>query len=123
MASIRQPASCQVQVQTPTRCAQAAANAKDKYGLEEKDLYVSECYADQAGYLKRAQPRAKGRSALLLASQLAHCGRSVAADQVLAVCRAYKILKPWSHLTIKVKQLPQDKSQDTTLAIPDAQNA
>ena len=42
--------------------AQAAANAKDKYGLEEKDLYVSECYADQAGYLKRAQPRAKGRS-------------------------------------------------------------
>ena len=123
MASIRLPASYQAQVQKLTGRAQAAANAKDKYGLEEKDLYVSECYADQAGYLKRAQPRAKGRSALLLASDLAHCGWDVAADKELAVCRAYKILKPWSHLTIKVKQLPQDKSQDTTLAIPDAQKA
>ena len=40
---------------------QAAANAKDKYGIEEDDLFVSECYATQAGYLKRSQPRAKGR--------------------------------------------------------------
>ena len=34
------------------------------------------------------------------------------------LCRAYKILKPWSHLTIKVKQLPQDKKEDTTLSVP-----
>lgn len=42
---------------------QAAANAKDKYGIAEEDLYVSECYATQAGYLKRSISRAKGRYA------------------------------------------------------------
>ena len=39
----------------------AAANAKHNLGLKKKDLYVTECFADEGPILKRAQPRAQGR--------------------------------------------------------------
>lgn len=32
--------------------------------------------------------------------------------------RAYRILKPTSHITIKVKQMKQGKTEDTKLAVP-----
>jgi hypothetical protein len=49
--------------------------------MSKARLYVAECFADQAGKLKRFRPRAKGRG--------------------------YPILKPISHLTIKVKERDQ----------------
>jgi large subunit ribosomal protein L22 len=57
---------------------QAAANAKQNLGLRKAKLYVSECFCDGGPRLKRFQPRAKGRP--------------------------YQILKPISHLTVKVKE-------------------
>lgn len=59
----------------------AAANAKNNMGMSKAKLYVSECFADQAGMLKRFRPRAKGRG--------------------------FAIHKPISHLTIKVKERDQ----------------
>ena len=56
----------------------AASNAKNNNGMSKAKLYVSECFADQAGQLKRFRPRAKGRP--------------------------YKILTPISHMTIKVAE-------------------
>ena len=56
----------------------AASNAKNNNNASKAKLYVSECFADQAGQLKRFRPRAKGRP--------------------------YKILKTVSHLTIKVAE-------------------
>jgi large subunit ribosomal protein L22 len=40
----------------------AAANAKNNMGLKKKDLYVSECYADEGPILKRVRARAQGRA-------------------------------------------------------------
>ena len=54
----------------------AAANAKNNLGMKKAKLVVSECYANEGPVLKRFQPRAQGR--------------------------AYKILKPMVHITIKV---------------------
>ncbi len=44
---------------------QAAANAKHNQGALKTKLRVTECYADQGPYLKRARPRAQGRSVSL----------------------------------------------------------
>ncbi|MBP5153417.1 MAG: 50S ribosomal protein L22 [Lachnospiraceae bacterium] len=52
----------------------AIANAENNNGLNVENLYVAECYANQAPTLKRIQPRAQGR--------------------------AYRILKRSSHITI-----------------------
>lgn len=60
----------------------AAANAKHNLGLKKKDLYVSECYANEAPVLKRFRPRAQGRAA--------------------------KILKPTVHITVKVAEKQSD---------------
>ena len=57
---------------------QAAANAKHNQGALKTKLYVKECFADGGPSLSRARPRAQGR--------------------------AYKILKPTFHLTIKVEE-------------------
>jgi large subunit ribosomal protein L22 len=40
---------------------QAAANAKHNEGALKTKLTVTECFADQGPYLKRARPRAQGR--------------------------------------------------------------
>ena len=54
--------------------ASAIANAENNQGLNPENLYVAECYANQAPTMKRIQPRAQGR--------------------------AYRILKRSSHITI-----------------------
>lgn len=56
----------------------AAANAKQNLGMRKAKLVVSECFADEGPVLKRSQPRAQGR--------------------------AYPILKPMVHITIKVRE-------------------
>lgn len=38
----------------------AVANAVHNYGMDENDLYVKECYADEGITMKRYMPRAKG---------------------------------------------------------------
>ena len=40
----------------------AAANAKHNYGMNKAKLYVSECYANEGTFLKRAEPRALGQA-------------------------------------------------------------
>jgi large subunit ribosomal protein L22 len=55
-----------------------AANAKNNYDLDKKKLIIDEVYANEGPKLKRIRPRAQGR--------------------------AYKILKPTSHITIVVKE-------------------
>lgn len=57
----------------------AAANAKHNYGLEKKDLFIDSIFADEGPKLKRIRPRAQGR--------------------------AYKILKPTSHITVVLKTI------------------
>ena len=57
----------------------AAANAKHNYGLEKKNLMIEEIFADEGPKLKRIRPRAQGR--------------------------AYKILKPTCHITVKMKAI------------------
>ena len=52
----------------------AIANAENNNGLSADNLYVAECYANQAPTMKRIHPRAQGR--------------------------AYRILKRSSHITI-----------------------
>lgn len=59
----------------------AAANAKNNLGMKKKDLYVSECFADEGPIMKRFRPRAQGR--------------------------ANMILKPTVHITIKVAEKSQ----------------
>ena len=54
----------------------AAANAKNNLGFDEYKLVVKEAYANQWPVMKRFRPRAQGR--------------------------AYRILKPTSHITIVV---------------------
>jgi large subunit ribosomal protein L22 len=54
----------------------AVANAKNNAGLNEKDIVIIKAFADQGPVLKRFRPRAQGR--------------------------AYRILKPTSHITIVV---------------------
>ena len=52
----------------------AIANAENNNGLKASDLYVEECFANQAPTMKRIKPRAQGR--------------------------AYRILKRTSHITV-----------------------
>ena len=40
----------------------AIANAENNNGLDAKDLYVAECYANKGPTMKRIQPRAQGRA-------------------------------------------------------------
>jgi large subunit ribosomal protein L22 len=54
----------------------AAANAKNNFGFDETKLIVKYAFADQGPVMKRFRPRAQGR--------------------------AYRILKPTSHITIVV---------------------
>ena len=54
----------------------AVANAKNNLGFDETKILVKEAYADQGPVMKRFRPRAQGR--------------------------AYRILKPTSHITIVV---------------------
>jgi large subunit ribosomal protein L22 len=56
----------------------AAANANHNYGLDKKKLIINEIFANEGPKLKRIRPRAQGR--------------------------AYKILKPTSHITVIMKE-------------------
>lgn len=42
--------------------ASAVANARENDGLDPEDLFVSACFADEGGTLKRWRPRARGRA-------------------------------------------------------------
>ena len=44
----------------------AAANATNNHQLNEEDLYVKACYADEGITLKRYMPRAKGSASQIL---------------------------------------------------------
>lgn len=44
----------------------AAANATNNFQLEESNLYVKECYANEGITLKRYMPRAKGSASQIL---------------------------------------------------------
>lgn len=57
----------------------AAANANNNYGLDKKTLVIEKIFADEGPKLKRIRPRAQGR--------------------------AYKILKPTSHITVILKPI------------------
>jgi large subunit ribosomal protein L22 len=57
----------------------AAANAKHNHKLDKKKLIIDEIFADEGPKLKRIRPRAQGR--------------------------AYKILKPTSHITVVVRAI------------------
>ena len=57
----------------------AAANAENNNGMNRANLYVAECYANEAPTMKRIQPRAQGR--------------------------AYRILKRTSHITVILDQV------------------
>ena len=52
----------------------ATANARNNFGLDEKELIIKSAFADQGPTMKRFRPRAQGR--------------------------AYRILKATSHITI-----------------------
>ena len=60
----------------------AAANAKHNYGFDKKKLIIDEVFADEGPKLKRIRPRARGRGA--------------------------RIIKPFSNLTIKLKERKKD---------------
>jgi len=65
------------------KCLQSAvANAENNHGLDIEELVVSEAHVGKSLVLKRGRPRARGRYG--------------------------KILKPFSQLTIKVKQMTND---------------
>jgi large subunit ribosomal protein L22 len=57
----------------------AAANANHNYQLNKKNLFIETIFADEGPKLKRIRPRAQGR--------------------------AYKILKPTSHITVILKPI------------------
>lgn len=40
----------------------AIANAENNNGLNQKDLYIAECYANRGPIMKRIHPRAQGRA-------------------------------------------------------------
>ncbi len=63
--------------------ASAVANAVHNDQLDAEDLYVSACYADEGGTLKRWRPRARGR--------------------------ATRIRKRTSHVTIIVSRMPDER--------------
>lgn len=56
----------------------AVANAENNNGMNADNLYIEECYANQAPTMKRIRPRAQGR--------------------------AYRILKRMSHITIVLNE-------------------
>ena len=56
----------------------AVANAENNNGMKAGNLYVEECYANQAPTMKRIRPRAQGR--------------------------AYRILKRTSHITVVLNE-------------------
>lgn len=56
-----------------------AANAKNNYNLDKKNLIIDEVYADEGPRLKRVRPRAQGR--------------------------AYARWKPTCHITVVVKSI------------------
>jgi len=60
-----------------------ASNAKNTHNMKKSTLYISEAFADQGPYMKRFQPRAQGR--------------------------AYKILKPTCHITLKMRSHESSK--------------
>ena len=57
----------------------ATANARNNFGLDEKNLVIKSAFADQGPTMKRFRPRAQGR--------------------------AFSIQKKMSHVTIKVAEL------------------
>ena len=63
--------------------ASAAANAENNDFLNQDELYVDTCFADEANTLKRWRPRARGR--------------------------ATRIRKRMCHVTVIVARLPEDK--------------
>lgn len=64
------------------KCLQSAiANAENNHGLDVDDLIIAEAYVGKNLTLKRGRPRARGRFG--------------------------KILKPFSELTIKVRQVEE----------------
>ena len=69
------------------KCLEAAvANAENNHDLDIEELIVSEAFVGKNLVLKRGRPRARGRYG--------------------------KILKPFSQLTIKVKQVLQDVDKE-----------
>ena len=60
----------------------AIANAENNNGLDAKDLYVAECYANKGPTMKRIRPRAQGR--------------------------AYRIEKRMSHITIVLDEMNKE---------------
>ncbi len=68
------------------KCLQSAiANAENNHGLDVDDLIVVEAYVGKNLTMKRGRPRARGRFG--------------------------KILKPFSQLTITVRQVSADEEQ------------
>ncbi len=63
--------------------ASAAANAENNELLDQEELYIDTCFADEANTLKRWRPRARGR--------------------------ATRIRKRMCHITVVVARLPEDK--------------
>ena len=71
------------------KCLESAiANAENNHGLDIEELIVSEAYVGKNLVLKRGRPRARGRYG--------------------------KILKPFSQLTIKVKQMSNEDNKGET---------
>ena len=71
------------------KCLQSAiANAENNHELDVDDLIVAEAYVGKNLTLKRGRPRARGRFG--------------------------KIMKPFSQLTIKVKQVAQVETAGET---------
>ena len=69
------------------KCLESAvANAENNHDLDIEELIVSEAFVGKNLVLKRGRPRARGRYG--------------------------KILKPFSQLTIKVRQIPQDNDKE-----------
>ena len=69
------------------KCLESAvANAENNHDLDIEELIVSEAFVGKTLVLKRGRPRARGRYG--------------------------KILKPFSQLTIKVKQVLQDVDKE-----------
>ena len=63
--------------------ASAVANAENNDQMDPEELYVSTCYADEGGTIKRWRPRARGR--------------------------ASRIRKRTCHVTVIVSRLPEDR--------------
>ena len=71
------------------KCLESAiANAENNHDLDIEDLIVSEAFVGKNLVLKRGRPRARGRYG--------------------------KILKPFSQITIKVKQIINNKEEEKT---------